>query len=61
MSGMGSRASDPRYHIVGIRLDGSRAVLGNGMSMLEARRVRDALAAANIFRAVQIKPLSERK
>lgn len=44
-----------RYHVVGVRPDGSIAVMGDGLSAQEARRVRDALAQAEVFSAVQIK------
>ena len=48
-----------RYHIVGIRVDGSHAVVGRNLTLSEARRVRDALASAHIFTALKITPDSD--
>ena len=45
----------PHYHVIGVRGDGSHAVVGTRLSLPEARRVRAALAEANVFRAVKIK------
>ena len=44
----------PRYRVVGIRINGNQAICGLGLSILEAHRVRAAIAEANIFRAVKI-------
>jgi len=44
-----------RYHVIGVRSDGTVAIVGSGLSMEEARRVRQAVTEANIFPAVQIK------
>lgn len=44
-----------RYHVVGVRSDGTVAIVGSGLSMEEAKRVRQAVTEANIFPAVQIK------
>ncbi len=44
-----------RFHVIGIRTDGTDAVMGSGLSMSEAKRIRDALIEANIFTTVLIK------
>ncbi len=43
------------FHVVGIRADQTEAVMGSGLSMAEAKRVRDALIEANVFTAVLIR------
>lgn len=45
---------EPVYHVVGVRVDGTTAVI-SGLSKDEAKRIRDALAEANVFPAVQVK------
>ena len=48
-------AEKRQYHVIGTRTDGSVAVMGSGLSMEEAKRVRDSLIEANVFAIVQIK------
>jgi len=48
-------ADDRQYHVVGTRTDGTIAVMGSGLSMEEAKRVRASLIEANIFPVIQIK------
>ena len=42
------------YHVVGIRTDGSTVIMGTGLAMDEAKRVRAALVEAEIFPVLQI-------
>ena len=43
-----------RYHVVVTRTDETTAIMGTGLSMEEAKRVRAALIDANVFPSVQI-------
>ena len=43
-----------RYHVVVTRTDETTAIMGTGLSMEEAKRVRAALIDANVFPCVQI-------
>jgi len=44
-----------KYHVIGLRVDGTQVIVGRGLALHEARRIREALGSAGIFTAVKIK------
>jgi hypothetical protein len=51
---MGDSKQNIRYRVVGIRINGQRVSLGHDLDSEEARRIRGAIAEANIFAEIQI-------
>jgi hypothetical protein len=55
MSDMDDQPKPKRhYRVVGIRQNGTRAVMNGGLSVDEAKRIRNALVEADIFEQVQV-------
>jgi hypothetical protein len=46
----------PTYRVVGVRADGARVTVEDGVSRRQAEELKQLLIFANAFRAVEIEP-----